>query len=471
MEREKKETGLPERWDEVTDVIVIGSGFAGLAAAAEAAQLGAEVLILEKMPYFGGNSVIAGGGYCCWDSSLKLREKLGLGEDSWELHKEDTLRGGNYYNDPALGEILAKQAPAGLDWLVKAGAVFREALPMIGGHSAYRSYQAGCNLAKVAKEYALSLGAVLRLNTEVTGLCRDGAEGRVAGVRILENGVPIAIAARRGVIVASGGFSRDVPLRTAHQPTLVSAYGCTNHKGATGEMIRYARAVGADVLHMEFIQLYPCADPKTGGIDKFAFDCYSGTGYGLIYINKDGRRFVNELLGRDAVSNAQVGSCEKPTFSVLNEAIFRKMARTEEELEKGVAIGRLYRGDTPEQLAQAIGIPENVFAETVARHNEAIAKGTDPEFGKPMNRQMLPMSEGPYYAIAQWPSVHYTMGGLRINTDAQVIDIWGDPIPGLYAAGEVCGGVHGTNRLGGNAIAECIVFGRIAGINAAKAGL
>lgn len=466
----KQDSGLPEQWDETVDVLVVGSGFAGLAAAAEAKQHGADVLILEKMNYFGGNSVIAGGGYCCWDSKLKLREKLGLGEDSWQLHRDDTLRGGGYYNNPELVEVLAREAPAGLDWLVDAGAVFRETLPRIGGHSACRSYQAGCNLAEVARDYALSLGVRLRLNTAVTAICRDGTEGKVAGVRVREDGKGKSIAARRGVVIASGGFSRDVKLRTDHQPALGPAYNCTNHKGATGEMIQFARAVGADALHMEFIQLYPCADPKTGGIDKFAFDCYSGTGYGLFYVNREGRRFVNELEGRDVVSSAQVSSGSNPTYSILNASIFHRMARAPEELEKGVAIGRLHRADSVEELAAALGIPADRFAGTVKRHNEAVLSGADPEFGKPITKQMLPLTEGPYYAVAQWPSVHYTMGGLRIDPEARVIDLWGRPIPGLYAAGEVCGGVHGTNRLGGNAIAECIVFGRIAGEHAAEAG-
>jgi urocanate reductase len=458
-------------WDEYTDVLVIGSGFAGLAAAAEARNSGAGVLILEKMSYFGGNSIIAGGGYSCWDSKLKLREKLGLGDDSWELHMADTLRGGGYYNDPALVEIMAREAPAGLNWLVDAGAVFREALPQIGGHSACRSYQAGCNLAVVAKNFAQSQGAELRLNTTVTELLRDSAEGSVTGVHVLENGKAKTIAARRGIVIASGGFGNDIALRTAYHPAISSAYNCTNHKGATGEMIRLAQAVGADVLHMEFIQLYPCAEPTSGNIDKFAFDSYSGPGYGLFYVNKEGRRFVNELAGRDVVSNAQISAGVKPTYSILNGAVFQKMIRTEVELEKGTASGRLIKADTMGQLAEALGIPKQPFAETAARHNEAVRTGFDPDFGKTITHQMHQLTEGPYYAIAQWPSVHYTMGGLRINTNAQVLDIWGKPIPKLYAAGEVCGGVHGNNRLGGNAIAECIVFGRIAGTNASAAGI
>ena len=462
----QQNTAIPAYWNEATDVLIIGSGYAGLAAAAAARQRGAEALILEKMPYFGGNSRISGGGYCCWDSKLKLREKLGLGDDSWERHMEDTLRGGGYFNNPALVELLVREAPDGLNWLLDAGAEFHEILHRLGGHSTYRSHHAACNLSDVIKKHALSLGAELRLNAAVTALCRDGASGPVAGVRVLENDTEKTIAARFGVVIASGGYGNDVFMRTAYHPAIDPSYNCTNHKGATGEMIRYARAAGADVLQMEFIQLFPCAEPKNGGIDTYALDCYSGPGYGLFYVDSGGRRFVNELLGRDVVSNVQIKACEKPTYSVLNGVLFEKFGRTKDALKKAVSSGRIIEAQTIPKLADALGMPAEVLAETAARHNTAVQSGVDPDFGKPITGQMIALAEGPYYAIAQWPSVHFTMGGLRINTNAQVLDIWGEPIPRLYAAGEVCGGVHGSNRLGGNAIAECIVFGRIAGRNA-----
>lgn len=462
-----QKNGVPLLWDETTDVIVIGSGFAGLAAAAEARENGAAALILEKMPYFGGNSKIAGGGYCCWDSGLKLREKLGLGEDSWQLHMADTLRGGGYFNDPALVEVLVREAPSGLDWLIGAGAVFRQMLHRIGGHSANRSHHAACNLADVVKRKALSSGAELRLNTAVTALCRDGMAGPVTGVRVSENGAKKTIAARRGVVIASGGYGRDVAMRTAYQPAAGASYNCTNHKGATGEMITCARAAGADVLHMEFIQLFPSAEPKNGGLDKFALDAYASPGCGAIYVNNTGRRFVNELSGRDVVSDAQIKAGGKPTYAILNGAVFEKLGRAREEILKGVTSGRIFEAETLRQLSEALGIPPGALSETVTGHNEALKAGIDADYGKPVTAQMLPLDSGPYYAIAQWPSVHFTMGGLRINTEARVIDIWGKPIPRLFAAGEVSGGVHGSNRLGGNAIAECIVFGRVAGRNAA----
>jgi fumarate reductase flavoprotein subunit len=188
----------------------------------------------------------------------------------------------------------------------------------------------------------------------------------------------------------------------------------------------------------------------------------------LIYVNRQGKRFVNELERRDVVSRAQIESGQKPTYAVLDRSIFDKLATPQEEIVRGVAKGRIVAADTVAQLARKLGIPADTLQESVARHNGHVRDGRDSDFNKSMTGNMVPMEQGPFYAIAQWPSVHFCMGGLRINSKAQVVDIWGRPIPGLYGAGEVCGGVHGSNRLGGNAIPECIVFGRIAGINAAR---
>ena len=467
MERKFSDTA-EKTWDEAVDAVVIGSGYAGLVAAAEAACHCESVLVLEKMPYLGGNSRIAGGGYCCWDSKLKLREKLGLGEDSWRLHYEDTLAAGGSYNFPDLVEVLAKEAPAGLDLLVDAGIPFRDSLPRIGGHSAYRSYQMACTGSEAIEKLVAKCretGRVeIRKRAEVSAFVEE--DGAVRGVEVRFDGAPGSkrIRARRGVIIASGGYARDVELRSAYRPTLTDAFNCTNHKGATGEVIRYAEEVGADVVHMEFVQLYPCADPSTGGIDQGAFLCYSGTGYGLIYVTREGGRFVNELASREEVSSAQMALGEAPTYSILNGSIFSQLGIGADEVEKLVSRGRAIRAGSAEDLANRVGFDPEVFAETVLRHNEAIMVGVDEDFGKPMTSQMSPLVGGEWYAIPQWPSVHYCMGGLRIDTHARVLDIWQRPIPGLYAAGEVCGGVHGIDRLGGNGIAECIVFGRRAGM-------
>ena len=464
---------IPPIWDEEVDVVVVGSGFAGMAAAAEAAGLGARVLILDKMRRYGGNSLISGGGYCSSDSALHLRETLHLGDDSWQAHMEDTLAGGGYYNIPELVEVMVKGAPDGLDWLISAGAKLRKTLPRIGGHSAPRSHlaqAAGRGMMEPLKRLALGRGAEIRLNTQVTSIWRGDAEGPVSGVETRTGGSTKNIRADRALVLASGGFAKDVKMRTDVCPRLGPEYNCSNHRGATGEVIRYARAVGADIIDLEFIQLFPCADPKTGAIDACALHCYSGAGFGLFYINTLGTRFVNELGRRDLVSDAQIKSGSKPAYAIFGKEHLVRLAALEAEIRRGKASGRIIEGETVAHLAQKLGCPAHVLADTVERHNTYIRDGKDPDFNKPITESMVPIDEGPYYAIAQWPAIHHCMGGLRIDTSAQVIDIWGRPIPGLYAAGEVAGGVHGSNRLGGNAIPDCIVFGRIAGINAARKG-
>lgn len=473
MERNKPSTsfGLPPEWDETVDVVVVGSGFAGLAAALEAARAGASVVILEKMSYFGGNSVISGGGYCCWDSKLHLREQLHLGEDSWQLHRDDTLKSGGGYSDPALVEVLAREAPDGLDFLVDLGVPFSRVLPRLGGHSAYRSYHTvgstGRDMARILRDAALAAGARLELNAAVEGIWREGPGTPVSGVQVRLGERRVQLRAGRALVLASGGYSRDVALRTRYCPTLVDAYQCTNHRGATGEVLTFARWVGADVMGLEFIQLFPCANPQNGGIDCYALACYGGPGFGMIYVDGAGRRFVNELAGRDVVSDAQIRGGGEPTWSIFNRTVLEHLALSEEELERGVRTGRVLCAPDLEQLAAAAGLPSGQLRHTVEEHNAALAAGRDEQFGKPVTPQMHPLEQGPFYAVAQWPSIHYCMGGLRIDPDTRVLDLWGEPIPGLYAAGEVCGGIHGVNRLGGNALAECIVFGRRAGRAAA----
>jgi len=458
----------PEKWDEEADILIIGSGIAGFAAADQAVTGGDRVIIFEKMPYYGGNSALAGGGYSCWDSKLKFRQLLGLGEDSWQSQMEDTIRGGNFHNLPELVEIMVKNAPAGLDWIVDAGVPFKESLVQLGCHSKSRAYQAAVSgklMMKPIMEMVTGKGVELRLGHMVDLIYRDGFDGEMKGLQVTADGVTKNIFARKAILIASGGFSNDLGFRMNFRPDLNDAYKCSNHEGATGEVIRYAQAVGADTLHMASIQLFPCANPVSGAVDRWAFYSYSAAGYGAIYVNRAGERFVNELAGRDEISSAQINKSESHTYCIINQAICDKLRMTEKELQSGLQAGRMLSGDSPEALEKAAGLPPGNLVKTVNAHNSYFESRKDCEFGKAIGESMSRMDTGPFYAISQWPSVHYTHGGIRIDAQARVIDVLGNPIPRLYAAGEACGGVHGTNRLGGHALAECVVFGKIAGEN------
>jgi len=466
----------PAAWDEAADVIIIGSGLAGLAAACEAAGQTGRVVILDKMRYYGGNSVLAGGGFASWDSKLKLRQKLGLGEDSAALHMGDTIKGGGNYSIPALVKVMVDGAPSALDFMIDSGVPFKDLLAKVGGYSAPRAYHtavSGKVMMDCIKKAALGAGAELRLGSEVTKIFRDMESGEVQGLEVKTANGAVSIFARRAIIIASGGFGRDSALRKEYNPMLLETLPCSNHKGATGEVIRYAKAIGADTLHMEFVQLFPSANPKTGSLDPWAFYAYTGTGFGMIYVDDVGRRFVRELAGRDEVSNAQINSCKSPTYAVFNAAIIDKLGMTPKEVETGLRLGRMVRGESVAELAESLGLPKGALCDTVSRVNAALEREQpDPDFGGARGGgEMLPLTQGPFFAIPQWPSVHYTMGGVRIDETARVIDVFGTPIPRLYAAGEVCGGIHGANRLGGNSLADCVVFGRIAGIGAAGENL
>ena len=470
---------VPQTWDESYDVVVVGGGFAGLAAAYSAVENGASVVLVEKLSTTGGNSAINGGQYAAYTSNVaaELQEKFGLEPDTAEKHIEDTIAGGDNMSNPALVREMVYGSPFYFNLLLENGLEIRDTLARPGGHYGYRTYvtknQVGSDITNLQLEMLQKTDAVIELETKMVEIYRTRDEAnRVVGIRVATADGYKTIEAKKGVILATGGFSSNVQMRQTQVPYLTEDLPTTNIKAAsTGEGIYLAQAIGANTTQMSNIQRYPWADPNTGVLDKYAVWPFTGPSYGVIYVDYNGNRYVNEGDRRDVCANAAVDTGFVSTYAIFTEPIVT--FALPEEIEAGVAEGRILKADTLEELAEKINAFEvkgqfpSVTAEnlkaTIEKHNSYIDNGEDLDFGKVMAPTMVKIEEGPYYAIPQFPSVHHTMGGLVIDTYTRVIDIYGQVIDGLYAAGEVTGGVHGTNRLGSNADADACAFGYISG--------
>ncbi|KPU42559.1 urocanate reductase precursor [Oxobacter pfennigii] len=477
---------LPTNWDLTYDVIVVGGGFAGLAAAYEAATNGANTLIIDKMPVLGGNSQINGGVYASYTSKIAddLYKKLNLTPDTPEKHIEDTIVGGDYMNDPKLVRNLVYGAPHFLNLMLDNGLQVRESITRPGGHYGYRTYTTingvGADIVAVQKKILANTSATVMLNTKMEQIYRETTgEQRIVGIKIKTDEGYKNVKAEKGVILATGGFSANIDMRVKQVPSLTADIPTTNHVGATGEGLIMAQEIGANTMQMSYIQLYPFADPNNGVLDATAVIPFSGPSSGIVYVDYEGKRYVNEGERRDVCSRAAQESGGFPTFSIFGQEIVDKGGFiSEAQLTGGMEAERIFKADTLEELAEMINahtykgnkinMQGAALAETINKHNGYVKAGSDPEFNKRIDKGiMLTIEKGPYYAIPQWPSVHHTMGGLTISEKTEVQDIWGKVIPGLYAAGEVTGGVHGTNRLGSNAIPDAAVHGTIAGHMAA----
>ncbi|GKS81588.1 urocanate reductase [Ligilactobacillus pabuli] len=473
---------LPDKWDVTYDVVTIGGGFACLAAAHRAAQLGASTVVVEKMPMIGGNSQINGGVYAAYTSKLAagLQKNLNLKPDTAEKHIKDTLAGGDFMGDPKLVKNLVYGSPFYLNLLLDNGLEVRPSLTRPGGHYGYRTYTmkhgVGSDIVKIQKKLAEEAGAQILVNTKLTQIYREpNGKGAVVGIRVDTEDGPKTIRARKGVILATGGFSANVAMRTKQVPYLTADLPTTNHVGATGEGLTIAQEIGANTMQMSYIQLFPFADPNNGVLDAYAVIPFSGPSSGIIYVDINGKRYVNEGERRDVCSKAAQDSAGFPTFSIFGQKIVDNDGFiAPEQLKDGLAADRIFKADTIKELVDIInehtykGHSVSMNADdlnaTIKQHNGYIEQGQDPDFGKVIDKEiMIKIEEGPYYAIPQWPSIHHTMGGITINEKTEVEDIWGKVIPHFYAAGEVTGGVHGTNRLGSNAIPDCCVHGYIAG--------
>lgn len=460
-------------WDEQTDIVVIGSGLAGLAAAIEAREAGASVAVLEKMAVTGGNTRISDGGLAAPGNFLQKR--MGIA-DSPELFREDMLKAGMGLNHPELVKIVAEKAAAVIDWTREAlGVQYLQRLDRFGGHSAARSLttrsHSGVDIIKAQEKKLRELGVKIRTRCLLTALITDN-RGAVRGVEFQpgyrfpeETDTPkITLRAGRAVVLATGGFGRDVEFRRLQNPILNESIGSTNHRGATSEGLVAALRIGAAPIHLSWIQTGPWACADEAGYGKGSrFASYSVYPTGILVDPATGRRIVNEWADRRIRSDAIIRT-GRACVGIVDAEGARQDSRSLETCLKNEKVKGF---EKLADLADAYGMPAGELIETVEEYNRRITQGGTDEFGKPLHQGPRPLSEPPFYAIRLWPKVHYTSGGVGINSRAQVLNLTGRPVPNLFAAGEVCGGIHGASRLGSCALTECLVFGRIAGQQAA----
>ena len=438
------------------DVVIVGAGGAGLTAAVRATQAGAKVLVLEKMPFVGGNSLKASGGMNCADT--KFQAALDITDSGVPEFIEDTMNGGHGINDLDLVVTMAENSAEAVDWLESIGAPLPK-VAATGGtvhkylHSPEDGSPVGSYLVAKLNEEAERNGIQILLNTTATEIIMDG--GAAAGVKAEDAEHDYTINAK-AVVLATGGFGANFELMCSFNPSLENAV-TTNHPGATGDGILMAEAVGAATVDMDQIQLHPTVYQATSMLVSEKM-----RSLGAILVNAEGLRFTNDLATRDAVSNAELQQTGGYAWIIFDQNLVDNNKSAAQYIEQGMAVS----GDTYEALAEAMGVDVDAFVETMNTWNQAVANGVDEEFGR-NNGMDADLSTAPFYAIQIAPGIHHTMGGIKINPETEVIDTEGNAIPGLFAAGETTGGVHGGNRIGGNAVCDFVVFGRIAGANAA----
>lgn len=485
------------------DLIIVGAGGAGLSAAVTAKDLGVKnVLVLEKMPVIGGNTLRCASAFNAADpdrqKALPMTETLkeavvkAINEkpvseehaklmadvkakyeaylksgsktlfDCPEWHALQTYNGGDKVGQIPLIRQYSNNVLDTLHWMQSKGSPVMDRVSQGAGALWQRTHQldapAGLGLIDPLYQAAVKQGVNFKLGMRVQDLILND-KGRVIGVTATDKvGNKYEFTSKDGVILATGGYSQNKEMRQKSAPHLTSEMVSTNQPGATGDGIIIATRHGADTTGMNYVQVYPLATPGTGALQGRARKM-SGLD-DVIDVNKNGKRFVKEDARRDEFVAAIKKQPGGVVYDINDSSIVKPLNSFNEDVETLVSIGRIYKADSLADLAKQLGMPADKLEATVAEFNKMVEAKKDPKFGRKLFDR--PIVKPPFYATPRAPSIHHTMGGLQISTNAQVLDKNGKPIPGLYAAGEVTGGIHGSNRLGGNATADVLTFGRIA---------
>ncbi|WMY74523.1 flavocytochrome c [Buttiauxella selenatireducens] len=439
------------------DVIVVGSGGAGLAAAIQAHDDGASVLIVEKMPTLGGNTIKASAGMNA--AETRFQRVKGI-HDSKEKFYQETLIGGKNKNNPELLHCFVENAPEAIEWLAHRGIMLND-ITTTGGMSIDRTHRprdgsaVGGYLISGLVRNITRRGIDVMLDTSVDEILTDN--GAVSGVRLLTDEQERIVVQAKSVVVATGGFSANSEMVVKYRPDL-TGFVTTNHKGATGGGIALLERIGAGTVDMGEIQIHPTVEQQTSYLISESI-----RGGGAILVSQQGQRFFNEMETRDKVSASIIALPEHYAYIVFDEHVRAKNKASDEYIAKGLVTS----ASSPRELAEKLGMDYHAFLATLERYNGFVEKQCDDDFGR-TTALRAPVNEGPFHAIRIAPGVHHTMGGVTINAKTEVLNVGNQTIPGAYAAGEVVGGIHGANRIGGNAVADLIIFGTLAGGQAAK---
>ena len=495
-----EKTGSAEDSTVEADVVVVGAGGAGMTAAITAAAEGKSVVILESQSMVGGNSVRATGGMnagkTVYQDENEFGESAGVEKtlktaaekyadnetitalaktvseqwaayqanptgyfDSVELMELDTMIGGKGINDPELVETLCANSADAIDWLDEHGITLHN-VSSFGGASVKRIHRpvnaegktvsVGSYMIPLLQENCEKAGVKMMLDTTATEILTD-ANGAAVGVKATgASGETVTVNAK-AVVLASGGFGANLDMVVKYKPEL-KGFMTTNAPGIQGQGIEMAEAIGAATVDMDQIQIHPTVEANTAALITEGL-----RGDGAILINEEGQRFIDEVGTRDVVSAAEIAQTGSYSWLVVDQGMVDASSVIQGYIKKGYTV----TGATYEELGKAMGVDAAAFAETMEKWNGYVEAKNDPDFGRTSFAN--PLNTAPYYAVKVTAGVHHTMGGLKINANTEVLNEKGEVIPGLFAAGEVTGGVHGANRLGGNAVADFTVFGRIAG--------
>ena len=442
---------------DTTDVVVIGSGGAGFSAAVSAHDNGAKVILVEKEPVIGGNAKLAAGGMnAAWTDQQKAK---GI-EDSVESMVKDTMKGGRNLNDPALVDVLASHSKGSVDWLTAMGADLTD-IGRMGGASVNRSHRptggagVGAHVIQVLYDNAVKRDIDMRMNTRGIEILKDD-KGNVKGLLVKGMYKGYYWIKADAVVLATGGFGKNND-RVAKLDPKLKGFVSTNQPGATGDGIDVAGNAGAAMQDLQYIQAHPTLSVKGGVMVTEAV-----RGNGAILVNREGKRFVNEITTRDKAAAAILEQTGKTAYLIFDDSVRKSLSK----IDKYIGLGVAPTADSLVKLGKLENIDGKALTETVARYNSFVTAGKDTDFERPNLPRAL--NEGNYFAIEVTPGVHHTMGGVMIDSKSEILNAKKQVIPGLYGAGEVTGGVHGANRLGGNAISDIVTFGRMAGENAAK---